>query len=245
MKRLVLFLLPALAAAAPELRPAIGAPPEYAVNYATSPITIDGDLRDDAWAGATVATLAFPWPEQTGARHATRVRLLWDSRTLFFAFDCEDDTVVTRHEQRDDPTYEDDAVELFLNPFRDRTEYVGLEINARGVLYDYLFVHPHKLYPNYDLKGVRIAALPHGNGDAGWTVEGAIPLDNFVDQWDHAPVQAGTVWAMNLSRWDGTEPHRAFSIWSDPGLKNPNPHAPERFGLMRFLPPSAPESGRK
>jgi hypothetical protein len=208
--------------------------PEYSAHRAVSAPVIDGDLGDPAWAAATVAPLGFPWPGQTGKHQATRVRLLWDDQRLYFAFDCDDTDLTATHEHRDDPTYEDDAAEIFLNPFPDRTEYVGLEINARGVLYDYLFVHPQKLYPNYDLKGVRLAATQHGGANPGWTIEASVPLDNFVDKWDKAPVQEGTVWTMNLSRWDGTEPQRAFSIWSDPGLRNPDPHAPARFGRLRF-----------
>jgi len=234
----VLSLAPGLAltalAADLELRPATGPTPEYAAHRADTPPTIDGDLSDPAWANAAGATLGFPWPEQAGPRQSTTVRLLWDDRNLYFAFDCDDGAITTKHERRDDPTYEDDAVELFLNPFPDRSEYVGLEINARGALYDYLFVHPHKLYANYDLKGIRLVARPRSAGSPGWTVEGAVPLANFVSQSDAAPVAIGTVWTMNLNRWDGTEPQRVFSIWSDSGRKTPNPHAPQRFGRLVF-----------
>jgi hypothetical protein len=236
------FLLPSILglsaglAAEPDLRPATQPAPEYIAHRASGPVAIDGNLSDVAWSGATTTTLGFPWPEQTGTHQATVVRVLWDDRNLYFAFDCDDTDITTRHENRDDPTYEDDTVEIFLNPFADRTEYVGLEINARSVLYDYLFVHPHRLYPNYDLKGAQLAAQRHDPLHPGWTIEGSIPLANFVGKWDRAPVQAGAVWRMNLSRWDGTEPHRVFSIWSDSGLKFPNPHSPQRFGVLRFLP---------
>ena len=45
----------------------------------------------------------------------------------------------------------------------------------------------------------------------------------------------GTVWAFNLNRWDGVEPNRRMSIWSDSMQERPGPHAPERFGDMRFV----------
>ena len=215
--------------------------PDYEMRRAAHAPTIDVDLSDPAWSKATVITLGFPWAEQTGPRNATRVRLLWDDQNIYGAFECDDDVIVTRETERDAPTYKDDAVEVFFNPFPNRTEYVGLEINAAGVLYDYLFVHPQKLYPNYDLKDVKLAASrakAAGQAEAKnkcWTVEFAIPIANFVDQWDQAPVRAGTMWRVNFARWDGSEPSRRLSVWSDPKRDTPNPHAPARFGQLRFV----------
>jgi hypothetical protein len=214
--------------------------PEYIVRPANSPINIDGDLSDPAWSQAEVAHLVFPWPQQWGEHQETKVRLLWDKENLYVAFDVADTDITAVHQHRDDPTYKDDAVELFLNPFPDRNEYVGLEINACAVLYDYLYVYPHKLYANYDLKGVRLAGRREGtlnvstDRDKGWTIELAIPLVNLVNESDHAPVQDGTVWTMNLARWDGVEPQRVLSLWSDSGASRPTPHVPQRFGRMVF-----------
>ena len=41
-------------------------------------------------------------------------------------------------------------------------------------------------------------------------------------------------WIANLNRWDGTEPNRRLSQWSDSGLLKPNPHHPDRFGQLLF-----------
>lgn len=237
---LFFLLVLGLGAQSIELRPQTEPAPEYVAHRATGPLVIDGDLRDSAWAAAPVVTLSFRWPEQTGRRQATRVRLLWNDNFLYAAYECEDTDLTAKYEHRDDPTYEDDAVELFLNPFPERPHYIGLEINARAVLYDYLFVHPTRLYRNYDLKDVQLAGIRRGtlnqsgDTDQGWTIELAVPLNNLVEKRDNAPVQEGTVWTMNLCRWDGSEPNRIFSIWSDSGRKTPNPHSPSRFGHLRF-----------
>ena len=42
------------------------------------------------------------------------------------------------------------------------------------------------------------------------------------------------VWTANLNRWDGTEPNRRLSLWSDSGLEKPHPHNPKRFGELLF-----------
>jgi hypothetical protein len=45
----------------------------------------------------------------------------------------------------------------------------------------------------------------------------------------------GSVWAANINRWDGVEPNRRMSNWSNPMQPNPNPHVPERFGRLVFV----------
>jgi hypothetical protein len=45
----------------------------------------------------------------------------------------------------------------------------------------------------------------------------------------------GTVWKANLNRWDGVEPNRRMSIWSDPVQPRPAPHVPARFGELVFV----------
>lgn len=72
-----------------------------------------------------------------------------------------------------------------------------------------------------------------GDTDNGWSLEAAIPWANFEDL-SRRPAP-GAVWTMNLNRWDGVEPNRRMSIWSDPVQKRVYPHYPERFGQMVFV----------
>lgn len=214
--------------------------PEYAVARATNALQIDGRLDDAAWSKAAVLTLGFPWDAQSGAKQATTVRLLWDDRYLYVAYDCADADITARHTRRDDPTWEDDAVELFISPAAGSNSYVGLEMNARGVLYDYLNKFPHSLDKTFDLDGVLLAARRDGtlnqpDQDRGWTLEVAIPLAALQALDAAVPAAPGVVWSANLNRWDGSEPHRRLSMWSASGRPDPNPHAPQRFGRLRFV----------
>src|ERR1035438_594916 len=111
--------------------------PQYEVHRAKSPIVIDGKGDDKAWAAAGKIDLIFPWDAQTGAKQKTTVRLLWDDKNLYVLYECEDADIVAFHTEHDDPTYLDDAVEIFINPMPSQTSmYYGLEMNVRGVLYD-------------------------------------------------------------------------------------------------------------
>lgn len=226
-----------------QLRPApLPELPTLEVRRATQPITIDGKLDDAAWAGAQAVTFQFPWPQQTGAPQKTTARLLWDNKFLYIGYDCEDADITAQYTLRDDPTYKDDAVEAFINPRPDQTDiYFGFEMNARAVMYDYVYLVGKFLYKRLDLQGLQLATSLNGtlnasgDKDRGWSLELAIPLTEFEPMSRSLP-KPGDIWAINLNRWDGTEPHRRLSQWSDSGLVATNPHNPQRFGRMVFKP---------
>jgi hypothetical protein len=214
--------------------------PRYEVKRATSPIVIDGKPDDQAWAAAGKIELIFPWDAQTGAKQKTVSRLLWDDDYLYVSYECEDADIVAFHTEHDDPTYLDDAVEIFINPMPSQTSvYYGLEMNARGVLYDYVMYQPGgNLFKQFDLRGVKLATFidgtlnMRGDKDKGWSLEVAIPWSNF-EALGKKPTP-GTVWMANINRWDGVEPDRRMSNWSDPLQPTPNPHVPARFGQLVF-----------
>jgi hypothetical protein len=216
--------------------------PRYEVRRAASLVTVDGKLDEPAWTGAaSPVTLQFLWESQTGAKQKTSARLLWDAQELYVGFDAEDTDINARYEQRDDPTYRDDAVEIFINPDpKQETVYYGFEINVRGVLYDYLNYNSRTLFKRWDSTGVKIATSILGtlnnraDVDSRWSLEAAIPWANF-EELSRRPPAPGAVWKVNFNRWDGVEPNRRMSIWSDPQNTDSWPHVPSRFGEIVFV----------
>lgn len=215
--------------------------PRYEVKRAASPIVIDGKPDEKAWAAADKIELIFPWDSQTGAKQKTTARLLWDDNNLYVSYECEDADIVATRTEHDDPTYLDDAVEIFINPLPSQTSiYYGLEMNVRAVLYDYVMYQPGgHLFKQFDLRGVQLETAiegtlnMRGDKDKGWSLEVAIPWANF-EGLSQRPKE-GTVWTANLNRWDGVEPNRRMSNWSDPLQPSPNPHVPARFGQLIFV----------
>ena len=215
--------------------------PRYDVRRAPAPLTIDGRLDEAAWASTPPMTLQFLWESQTGPKQMTRARLLWDAQALYVGFDADDTDITAQYQQRDDPTFRDDAVEIFINPDpRQEIVYYGFEMNARGVLYDYLNYNSRTLFKRFDATGVQIATSLRGSlnvrndTDKGWSLEAMIPWGNFEELSRRPPV-AGTVWKANLNRWDGVQPNRRMSIWSDPQNSESWPHVPARFGDIVFV----------
>lgn len=239
-KRLPLLLL--LIPAAPAQPPRdVGPVPSYQVHRAARPIVMDGKLDDAAWKAAQTIEFQFPWNRQTGAKQKTVARLLWDDDFLYVSYDCEDADVVAHYTERDDPTYKDDAVEIFINPDPTQTYYYGMEMNARATLYDYFNVFPKYLLKRVNFSGVQLATNIRGtlnqtgDRDQGWSLEVAVPWANFEELAKKLPPERGSFWTANLNRWDGTEPNRRLSQWSDSGMDTPNPHNPARFGKLLFV----------
>src|ERR1035438_3793177 len=161
--------------------------PRYEVKRASSAIQVDGKLDEKARQAADPIVLIFPWESQTGAKQKTTVRVLWDDQNLYIGYTCEDADITAQFTERDDPTYRDDAVEDFLNPRPSQTDvYLGLEMNARAVLYDYLSVKSAQyVFKRFNLQGVHLAAFidvrlsARGDRDKGWSLEVAIPWADF------------------------------------------------------------------
>lgn len=216
--------------------------PRYEIKRAAAPFVIDGKLDEAAWTNASPpATLQFLWDNQTGAKQKTAARVLWDAQALYLGYEADDADINARFLNRDDPTYQDDAVEFFVNPDpKQEVVYYGFEMNVRGVLYDYLNYNSRTLFKRWDATGMKIATTLRGtmnertDVDSGWTLEAAIPWANFEELSRRPPV-AGAVWKANFNRWDGVQPDRRMSIWSDPQNTTSWPHVPSRFGELIFV----------
>ena len=215
--------------------------PRYEVRRAAAPVTIDGEVNASEWSQASPAVeFIFPWESQTGAKQKTHARLLWDDTNLYILYEVEDTDVVAQFTERDAPVYRDDTVEIFLNVRPSQAvAYYGIEVNVRGAMFDYLCADARYFIRRYQFEGVQLGVQIDGtlnqreDQDRGWSMELAIPWTNFSDM-ARVP-QAGTVFTANLNRWDGVEPNRRLSLWSDSGLDWPHPHAPARFGDLVFV----------
>ena len=216
--------------------------PVYTVHLARGPITIDGELKEEDWQLASeTRPFVFPWPDQPGIKQKTTVKILWDKDNLYVAYICEDTEITAKHLKPDSRTFEDDCVELFINPNPSRTEcYYGLEMNCRGVLCDF-FLIPKGLIAikEVNLPGVKLATSIRGtlnkrdDQDKGWVLELLIPFKDFSFFSEVIPPHIGSSWRINLNRWDGKE-KRCLSQWSASDASEPNPHTPQYFGVINF-----------
>ncbi len=235
----IMFVLPTAAVGA-GLGPIDDGVPTYVCKRATGAIKIDGKLDEASWEKAEpTAEFVFPWPEQPGEKQRTEGKLIWDDEALYVGYTCRDKDIVAKFEDRDDPVYRDDCVEIFINPAPAQTAYYyGLEMNCRGVLYDYFYIWPTTLLKRFDLEGAELATTWIGtlndssDRDRVWYLEVRIPFENFEAFYPDPPGD-GERWRVQMNRWDGTD-KRALSEWTPSGKDWPDPHRPRGFGILEF-----------
>jgi hypothetical protein len=214
--------------------------PLYTCNRTTTPIAIDGRLDDAAWQHAVPVQLVR---NQDGAqpRFSTIVRLLWDQDHLYVAYQCEDTEIYGTMTERDDPLWEEEVVEIFVDANGDEISYVEIEVSPLNTLVD-LFVlnrHPHPMRQlfDWDSKGIRYAAWvdgdprQHDTEDRSWSVEIAIPWEDFLTA-PRLPPAAGDKWRVNLFRIDHFQGQQELYAWSPTRCETF--HIPERFGELAF-----------
>jgi len=209
---------------------------------ANGSITVDGDLGD--WIG--IPTVGdFTLSDGSGlATCQTRARMCWDDDSLYIAFDCDDPDIWGTLLERDQPIYEEEVVEAFIDPDSDLVRYFEFQTSPRGTLFDAIIHNPTGLRVNmtcdtsWDCDGWRVAVRVDGtldnrnDVDRGWTVEWAIPFASLGEA-PHVPPEDGDVWRVNFYRIDRT-PADEYGCWS-PTMEIPaNFHVPSRFGKIVF-----------
>lgn len=164
-------------------------PAPYSVAQRQEKIQLDGKLEEAAWQQAKPLAIQYHQLEKIEGNTAT-VRLLWDERFLYAAFEVPDANIIAPPTARDGEVWKTDCVELFLLPDRKARNYWEIEISAGGSVYDSLC----QKYPDQwgsDMKvdktmdGLQFAIDlrgtldRHDDRDEGYTVEIAIPFDQL------------------------------------------------------------------
>ncbi len=213
------------------------------VVYRTSkPIRIDGILDEPEWRMAAPLEL-----KDIKGRSApkTFARLLWDDRYLYIAFECEDEDIWATKTKRDDFLWEEEVVEVFIDPDGDGLNYYEFQVNPLGTQIDLLIpdavegVKHGKKNAEWNCQGwlsavkVRGTVNKRDDTDEGWTIETAIPLSELTRPASLAP-RPGAGWRLNLYRIDrpkGKENDPLLLSWSKCLVWF---HEPERFARVTF-----------
>ncbi|NBD23864.1 carbohydrate-binding family 9-like protein [Paenibacillus glycinis] len=159
----------------------------------------------------------------------TAVQACWTGAELRFRFACEDDHVVANMTGHDDPLYEEDVVELFLDELGTGMEYFEIEVSPRNVVFDARIrndAHGAKTIElDWHAAGMETAVREEG---ATRIYEIAIPFANFA----RVPA-AGTAWRWNAYRIDEDRTGvRHYWAWRPTGAVDY--HIPRCFGTLLF-----------
>jgi hypothetical protein len=174
---------------------------------------------------------AFSLLENVGAlppRQGTNVSVSRTETHLNIRFDCEDDRPWATITRRDGPLYQEEVVEVFIDPFGDMECYFEIEVNPLNAVMDLMLrrvIRGWRKDFSWNCEGLETAVEMHGTG---WSASLAIPFASLS-----AAPGPGTKWRANFLRIDRPAAGpRELSAWSPTRLNTF--HHPPAFGTLIF-----------
>jgi hypothetical protein len=228
-------------ALAPAQQQRVAASPRLSVLQAIRSPKLDGSLDDPAW-GVAKSSGAFVETRAGGvAGIQASAKLLWDARYLYVGVDVDDALLRASDREHDAHLWEQDCVELMLDPDGDGKNYFEIQVSPRGVVFDTRYDVRRVPKPfghlDWDSK-IRVGVSPRGKiddreADAGYTVEIAIPWQAFsLDGKPAQPPAIGDEWRANVYVMDLGAARQQAAAWSPLGTGDF--HLPSRFGILAF-----------
>ncbi len=218
--------------------------PAYACGRATRSFAIDGDLSKREWDGVEAVSLVDVASGKPPLQ-ATTVRVLYDDEHLYFAFHAVDKDIWSTFRRRDTALYEQEVVEMFIDPYGLGKVYYEFNISPHNVIFDTVILN--KTVPpdgardivglrEWDCRGLRTSVVVDGELDTRrpvsrhWDVEAAVPVREMAPpNW---PPRPGDAWRLNLCRIDRSAEGDEYQAWSPTGRVDF--HVPWRFGRLVF-----------
>ena len=208
---------------------------------AQKPITIDGKLDEPEWAKA-VSTGAFVETMKGGRSPVkTEAKAVWDDKHLYLAFMITDEHIWSTLKKRDDKLWTQEAVEIFIDANADGKDYVELQTNPNGAIFDTYLPSYRKRTDAWNSKmkvGIKVDGTVNNKDDKdkGWVAEIAIPWADTKGQGTYKlelPPRVGAMFRVNLFRLDNPPGKpQIFSGWSPP--MEGDLHVLKRFGELYF-----------
>lgn len=205
------------------------------------PINLDGRLDEPDWTRTPTTEAFVSTLDGTPSPPAARARVLWREEGLLLAFEVEDPLLLCGFRQHDDTLWEQDVVEVMVDPDGDGRRYVELQVSPSGLVFDTWFDTRRQPAPfghrawSSDLEaGVQTRGeVDDADEDEGYTVEMSIPWSAFDPSGGAAsPPSSGDEWRVALYVLDAREEGQWGVGWSAPLVGDF--HVPERFGRVRF-----------
>jgi len=199
--------------------------------------------HDRAWTSAQRIT----WGP---ARYRTCFRAVWNHEGLAIRFDACDDRPWHTMTRLDDPIWEEEVVEIFLDPACLGRHYAEVEISPVNVVTDLHILEPHPHLSgdrSWNWTGLESTVVPgscEGMAAGSWAALAWLPWSGLKSMAPEVsprvPPSPGDVWHFNVFRikrpHGPAEPERdaIYAAWSTP--EGPSFHEPAAFRGMEFLP---------
>lgn len=216
--------------------------PAYEVLRATRNVPIDGSWGEGVWASAPTIGPFTNNRDGSSSSIRTEAKILYDDKFIYFAFRNTDTNIWATMKKRDAHLWEEEVDEVFVQASTKSTNYIELEINPLGTMFDAYLLDVRKPlhYESWNSQNLRSGAKVEGTvdgkpGDREWTSVIALPLEDVVTA-PHIPPRPGDRWRINLYRIERL-PADAKLAWSPTFADF---HVPARFGEIVFSHRTAP-----
>lgn len=161
----------------------------------TPPPAIDGVVSSGEWAGAARVTGFNNVPGGKVSSHQPHLMIKDDGSKIYFCFQSQLNGKILKAENvgHDANIWDDDSIEIFLDPTPDTEDFFQVIINSRGVVFDQ-HSEPgrnHQERKKWDCSGIEIASK-QDNGI--WTTEIAMPYSAFSEN----PPGNAKKWLLNF-----------------------------------------------
>jgi hypothetical protein len=195
--RIALFLLLAAPLAAQPV-------PEYRAGRTLDPIRVDGRLEEFTW--QALPRLGAFQNIRGGDVSLTQSAIAWDDANLYAIFVCVDQDPWSDMLERDSHLWDQEVVEVFLDPDSDGKDYPELEVSPHNIVVDLLIPAPGKVSADeaakWDIEGLQTAVAKF---PAGWIVEMSIPWASLKGAGVDGPPKIGDRWRVGMYRIERPE----------------------------------------
>lgn len=216
-------------------------PQQYMVCRTVDTITVDGKMNETSWKNAEWTNL-FGHIYKKGYKKpflATRAKMLWDDTNFYAAVELEEPNLMGHVIDNDAEIYDDNDIEMFIDFDSDSQNYIELEFNCLGTVWDMLlpkeynrggipFSHPKIPQSRpWDLEGMRVAVkvdgslnYPHDT-DSSWTIEISMPWESLqkTSRTEQKLNRNGSYFRVNFSRVQHPWPKDVWPVedWKNRG----------------------------
>lgn len=158
--------------------------------------------------------------------YATKCYLAYNEKGIFFRFEIEDDKINCTMKEYNSPIYDEETVELFIQPTQDKTHYMEFEWNGIGgvfcaEVYNNLQGSTSLTFTKENIIDSKIYGTEYG-----WIVQGMLPSKLFNGR------MTGD-WKFNAYRIKRRTDKSAILLSYNNTIED-NYHIPDRFATLVF-----------
>ena len=207
-------------------------------------VKIDGIIEEGVWEKATIVEDWTQQQPEEGQKGTLEARFfIWrDEKNLYIGYEAKTDKVINHYKKRDQTLYNDDKIEIVLDPYLSKRNGYYFGINANGSRVDGTITNESRQDQDWDGYWEGMGILTKD----GWSAEIKIPFSTLAYNKDN------NAWGINFRYWNtenresgywtGWEKSNSLNTLSKAGemtgmgnLPNSNPWILKPFALGKVL----------